>query len=112
MQWHYVEGGVYERGSSRTNPREAAALVAHVLETLRAQRGSEQPLSVGVVTFNMQQQTLIEDLLEAERLKDASLEPFFGPDSEEPVIVKNLENIQGDERDIMYFSIGFGQDEV
>ena len=111
VQWHYVEGGVYERGSSRTNPREAAALVAHVIETLRAQCGSTQPLSVGVVTFNMQQQTLIEDLLEAERLKDARLEPFFSPDSEEPVIVKNLENIQGDERDIMYFSIGFGLDE-
>ena len=97
---HTVDG-VYERGASRTNPIEARALVADVVALLRSPECRECGWSVGIVTFNTQQQQLIEDLLDAARRGDPSLEPFFAADREEPVIVKNLENIQGDERDIM-----------
>lgn len=107
---HTVDG-VYERGASRTNPIEARALVADVVALLRTPECREHGWSVGVVTFNTQQQQLIEDLLDAARRGDPSLEPFFAADREEPVIVKNLENIQGDERDIMYFSICFAPDQ-
>lgn len=108
---HTVDG-VYERGASRTNPIEARALVADVVALLRSPECRECGWSVGIVTFNTQQQQLIEDLLDAARRGDPSLEPFFAADREEPVIVKNLENIQGDERDIMYFSICFAPDQA
>ena len=53
---------------------------------------------------------MILDLLDAERSDRPHLEWFFSDDREEPVIVKNLENVQGDERDVMVFSITFGHD--
>jgi very-short-patch-repair endonuclease len=105
-------GGIYQRGTSRTNPIEAKALVTDLLARLRSLEFQESKQSIGVVTFNTQQQLLIEDLLDAERRADPSLEVFFDSALEEPVLVKNLENIQGDERDIMYFSIGFGPDQA
>lgn len=61
-----------------------------------------------MVTFNAEQQRLIEDLLDAERRKDPSIEQHFADTALEPVFVKNLESVQGDERDIMYFSITYG----
>ncbi|MCL2160895.1 MAG: DUF4011 domain-containing protein [Betaproteobacteria bacterium] len=107
----FVEG-VYERGTSRTNPIEAGAVVAELLSRLRSPEFQAARWSIGVVTFNAQQQTLIEDMLDAERRADPALERFFDSDLDEPVLVKNLENIQGYERDIMYFSIGFGPDQA
>lgn len=103
-------GGVYDRGGSRTNPVEARAVVRDLVRRVHTPGFAEKGLSLGVVTFNLQQQTLIEDMLDAERRQDPLLEGFFSQDREEPLIVKNLENIQGDERDIMYFSIGFAPD--
>ncbi len=63
-----------------------------------------------MVTFNTQQQTLIADLLDDERRRDPALECYFADSELEPVFVKNLENVQGDERDIIYFSTTFGPD--
>jgi hypothetical protein len=64
----------------------------------------------GVVTFNSEQQKLVEDLLDEARRKAPELEPYFAEDALEPVFVKNLENVQGDERDVIYFSITYGPD--
>ena len=111
IHYHHT-GGVYEPGSSkRINQQEAAALVAHVLATLRSPgfRYTEAT-SIGIVTFNTQQQSLIEDLLEAERAKDETLEPYFAENTPEAIFVKNLENVQGDERGVIYFSTTFGRD--
>ncbi|MDR1079802.1 MAG: DUF4011 domain-containing protein, partial [Deltaproteobacteria bacterium] len=106
--------GVYERGQgrSRTNPIEAEAVAAEAVRLLRSPGSSAPGFSVGVVTFNAPQQELIENLLERERLADPSLERFFDDALEEPVIVKNLENIQGDERGHVLFSVGYGPDEL
>ncbi|MHC5081724.1 MAG: DUF3320 domain-containing protein, partial [Planctomycetota bacterium] len=62
------------------------------------------------VTFNQAQQTLVEDLLEKARREDPGIERFFGDESPEPVFVKNLENVQGDERDVILFSVCYGPD--
>ena len=65
--------------------------------------------SIGIVTFNGEQQRLIENLLDQERRQHPELEPFFDPARwHEPVFVKNLENVQGDERDVIIFSSTFG----
>lgn len=102
--------GAYDRGGSRTNLGEAKALVAHLVNRLRRCEKGGKRLTIGVVTFNSEQQRLIEDLLEAERRKDPSIEGFFADTQLEPVFVKNLESVQGDERDIIYFSITYGKD--
>ncbi|WP_051378448.1 DUF3320 domain-containing protein [Derxia gummosa] len=110
VSFHAVADGCYERGGSRTNPAEARALVAELVARLRAPGFAQAGLSVGVVTFNAEQMALIEDLLDEARRADPALEAFFADGAREPVFVKNLESVQGDERDLMYFSITYGPD--
>jgi very-short-patch-repair endonuclease len=100
----------YDKGKSRTNSAEARALVDELVKRLR----EKSTRSFGVVTFSQAQQQLIENMLDEERRKYPEIEIHFGeapPVEGEPVFVKNLESVQGDERDIILFSIGYGQDE-
>ena len=111
VQFHKIDG-MYARGAGRTNADEAKAIVETVRRRLTAwieQTEGDRP-TLGVVTFNTQQQGLILDLLDKMRRDNPALEWFFAEEREEPVIVKNLENIQGDERDVMLFSITFAPD--
>ena len=102
-------GGTFDSGKTRTNKVEAQAVIDEIVK--RAHDPELSKYSVGVVTFNIQQQSLIEDLLDEAASKDPVLEKWaFG--SEEPVFVKNLENVQGDERDVILFSVGYGKDET
>ena len=107
---HIVEDGVYEKGGARINKPEARALATHIVSRLKDKNFMKRGLTIGVVTFNSEQQRLIEDLLDAERRKSPAIEPFFSDDTIEPIFVKNLESVQGDERDIMYFSVTYGPD--
>ena len=100
--------GVFERGKSRRNQAEAAAVVEELKRRCHDPALSGQ--SVGVVTFNITQQNLIDDLLNEACAQDPLLEKWaYG--SEEPIFIKNLENVQGDERDVILFSVGYGPDE-
>jgi very-short-patch-repair endonuclease len=101
--------GVYARGKGRTNAIEARALVAEAVDRLRDP--ARRHLSLGIVTFNSEQQRLIQDLLDDERRRDPSLEPFFAEDARDPVFVKNLETVQGDQRDVILISVGYGPTE-
>ena len=65
--------------------------------------------SIGVVTFSSVQQNLIADMLEAEFSKHPNLDEIANS-AEEPIFIKNLENVQGDERDVILFSVGYGSD--
>ena len=85
-------------------------MVGDLIDRLRSPGFKESKLTIGVVTFNGEQQKLIEDLLDTERRNDPALESYFSESELEPVFVKNLESVQGDERDIMYFSITYGPD--
>ncbi|MEL6795597.1 MAG: DUF4011 domain-containing protein [Planctomycetota bacterium] len=107
VTFQHVEDGVYDRGASRTNRIEAERVVAEIVRQLLDPSSDD---SIGVVTFNQAQQSLIEDLLDAERRAMPELERFFTNEVEEPVFVKNLENVQGDERDAIIFSVGYGPD--
>ena len=111
VRLHRVNG-TYARGSGRINEDEAKAIVAMIERRLSDWLPLEEKdrLTLGVITFNAQQQGLILDLLDDLRRRRPDLEWFFEEEREEPVIVKNLENIQGDERDVMLFSITFGPD--
>jgi len=106
VRFRYIEKGVYLRGGSKCNKEEAQELVAEVVKRLSdpATRRS----SIGIVTFSMPQQLLIEKLL-AKALDENKLEDAaYGV--EEPIFVKNLENVQGDERDVILFSVCYGPD--
>lgn len=99
--------GLWQRGKERTNPVEAKAVVKEVVRRLNDPALNH--LSIGVVTLNAEQQRLVMDLLDEERRKNPSLETFFNEDSvDEPVFVKNLETVQGDQRDVIMLSIGYG----
>lgn len=102
--------GVYDRGDTCTNRAEAEALVADVVEQLKNST-ADNYRSIGIVTFSMAQQVLIEDLLDQARRSTPAIEAFFGTGVDEPVFVKNLENVQGDERAAIYFSVCYGPDE-
>ncbi|MBN2784302.1 MAG: DUF4011 domain-containing protein [Pontiellaceae bacterium] len=108
VTWHRVNG-IYSKGAARNNPVEARALVDEVVRRLKDPE--LRKLSIGIVTFNSEQQQLIENLLDDERRKDTSLERFFKEDSFEPVFVKNLETVQGDQRDVICLSVGYGPTE-
>ena len=110
VKFRFVEDAVYERAGARSNAIEAQAVVAEVVERLKNQLHLNPQKSIGIVTFNSEQQRLIEDLLDNERRKSPQIEPFFSDDLTEPVFVKNLESVQGDERDIMFFSLTYGPD--
>ena len=89
------------------------ALVEELVRRLRQTEGP--PGYNGVVTFSQAQQHLVENLLDEERRKCPEIEVHFNngpPVDGEPVFVKNLENVQGDERDVILFSICYGPDEV
>jgi very-short-patch-repair endonuclease len=100
--------GFYDRGGSRTNRAEAQAVVAELLAILSAPEAQRR--SVGVVTFSQAQQRLVQDLLDHELMTRPELQQLFGNSVLEPVFVKNLENVQGDERDVMLMSVGYSAD--
>ena len=113
VRYVHVPGGVYERGTGRVNRKEAASVVADVVRRLKEPGFTLDRRSIGIVTFNGEQQRLIENLLDQERRRHPDLEPFFDPTRwPEPVFVKNLENVQGDERDVILFSVAVGPDEA
>lgn len=104
--------GYYARGQARHNVEEARAIVAEVVRRLTSSDMTERNASIGVVTFNSEQQSLILDLLDKARGANPDIEWAFAENETEPVFVKNLETVQGDERDVIFFSITYGPDQA
>ncbi|MCR4929093.1 MAG: DUF4011 domain-containing protein [Lachnospiraceae bacterium] len=100
--------GVFKTGKERTNDEEAKAIVNEVLR--RYNNENLRKYSIGIVTFNEPQRKLIETLLNEEAKKDSEIDKWIN-ESKEPLIVRNLENVQGDERDIILFSVTYGLDD-
>ena len=104
--------GFYARGGARHNEGEAKAIVGNIIRRLTHEDPAVRKLSIGVVTFNSEQQNLINNLLDAARSERPEIEwAFSEEDVVEPVFVKNLETVQGDERDVIMFSITYGPDQ-
>src|ERR1022692_4995243 len=81
--------------------------MAHSRSQLQIPR--EQRETLGVAAFSVAQMDAILNQLELLRRKDPSCEEFFSYPPHEPFFVKNLENVQGDERDVIFISIGYGR---
>jgi very-short-patch-repair endonuclease len=104
----YVTDGVYDRGRSRMNRPEARAVARLALEHF-----DEHPdRSLGIVSLNLSQKEAIEDAISEALLSRPDLEQFFDTTRPEAVFVKSLENVQGDERDTMIISVGYGRDQA
>jgi hypothetical protein len=105
LRFHYLPEAIYDRGKTRTNPIEADAVAKAVIE-----HAIKNPaLSLGVVAFSSAQMQAIQLALETGRKANPATETFFNSHSHEPFFIKNLENVQGDERDVILISIGYGR---
>lgn len=104
VDYYYVDG-VFDR-KSKTNRAEAEFIVDLIYKNIE-----EHPdRSLGVVAFSVAQQNMIDKLLSKKREADPSYEWFFKSDCVEPFFVKNLETVQGDERDTIIFSVAYAKD--
>lgn len=106
VEYIYVSNGCYEGGGKNCNIREAQKCVMLVLQHI--QRHPER--SLGIIAFSDKQQVAIENAIIDFRGKMPEYEWFFNESKEEPFFVKNLENVQGDERDTIIFSICYAKD--
>jgi len=105
VQFIHVPDGRFKDG---VNPVEARRVAQLVLDHARA--APDQ--SMGVIAFSQRQQDRILDELEVLRRKNKDCEAFFATDREDAFFVKNLENVQGDERDVIVLSVGYGPDDA
>jgi hypothetical protein len=96
--------GAYDRGGKRINMIEAEAIADAV-----SRHAKMSPhLSLGIVTFSTPQRDAIGDILDFKRRTDEVLDAFLREGKAEDVFIKNLENVQGDERDVILISVGYG----
>ena len=107
VSFEYLPQALYDRGRTRTNKEEAKAVARAVMD--HALRTPE--LSLGIAAFSVTQRDLIQVEIELLRRQTPDAEAFFTRENSEPYFVKNLENIQGDERDVIFISICYGRNE-
>jgi superfamily I DNA and/or RNA helicase/very-short-patch-repair endonuclease len=106
VRLEFISDGVWDRGKSRTNRKEARRVAQLTIEHFK----KFPDRSLGIVALNSTQREAIEEALDEERSKHIDLEPFFSSLREEPFFIKSLENVQGDERDVIIISVGYGKD--
>lgn len=106
VEYVYVADGIYDRGGKKNNMIEAKRVAQLVFEHFR----KYPKRSLGVVTFSEAQQNAVDAAIRQMRLNNSAFEMFFADNIEEPFFIKNLENVQGDERDTIIFSIGYAKD--
>jgi hypothetical protein len=102
----YVADGVYDRGGRRNNLKEAETVADLVFEHFKRYPKT----TLGVVTFSIAQMDAVEEAIEQRRKLHPECEHFFKEDRLEGFFVKNLENVQGDERDVIILCLGYGRD--
>lgn len=104
LEYIYVPNGVYK---ARSNEAEAKRCVELVEEAIH----NHPERSLGIIAFSEKQQSVIEDAIDKFREEHPEYDDFFREDKHEPFFVKNLENVQGDERDTIIFSICYAKNE-
>ena len=107
IEWRRVEG----RWLNQSNEVEAEEVVSQLKRILQQQPGK----TVGVITFNSKQQSKVQDVIDKVVTEDEAFRTLYSElmarDLDERLFVKNIENVQGDERDIIVFSIGYAKNE-
>lgn len=106
VEYVFVENGVYDRGGKKSNMQEAIKVAELVFEHIRTNSNR----TLGVITFSETQQHAVETAIRNIRIEHSEYEFFFNEEKPDAFFVKNLENVQGDERDTIIFSIGYAKD--
>jgi very-short-patch-repair endonuclease len=103
IEWHHV-GGFWVDRTNEAEAKKAIELLSHHL-------GSGSGDTVGIITFNAPQKDLIEDLIDKRSAEDPDFGILIAAETARPIdkryFVKNIENVQGDERDIIIFSVAY-----
>jgi very-short-patch-repair endonuclease len=114
MRWIRCENGLWE---NRQNIPEAMLVVEEIKKILLKNQSEGSFRSIGVITFNDSQRLAILDEIDRRRQKDLEFDELFdaaeNPESnrlDDKPFVKNIENVQGDERGIIIFSVGYAKD--
>ncbi|MGV3010812.1 AAA domain-containing protein [Streptococcus thoraltensis] len=105
IKYTYVDDAVWE--NTQGNKKEARQIVQLVIDYFKNYPDS----SIGVVAFGMSQSKAIENEIERYRNEHPEVDDYFDENKKEPFFIKNLENVQGDERDIIILSVGYGKQE-
>ena len=105
VEYIYVKEGFYDRGGKKGNTVEAQKVAEMVFDHFKRSPNR----SLGVIAFGEVQQQAIDTAVRHLRMKNQSYEHFFKEDRIEAFFIKNLENVQGDERDTIIFSIGYAK---
>lgn len=108
VQFIHAEDGIYERGAHARNRVEARRIADLVVEHVEEHRNQ----SLGVITFSEAQMVAILAEIDARKRERPELEALISEKGSEGFFVKNLENVQGDERDVIFFSVGYGPDQA
>jgi hypothetical protein len=105
LVFNYLPETIYDRGGSSVNRLEARTIAKAVMT-----HAEQTPqLTLGVAAFSKVQMQAVLDEVEILRRSDSTNELFFRQHPHEPFFVKNLENVQGDERDVIFISVGYGR---
>lgn len=106
VEYEYVRDGYYDRGGKKGNVVEANKVAKMVFEHFDKYPNR----SLGVIAFGEVQQLALDTAIRGMRIRNLNYEHFFDEEVDEPFFIKNLENVQGDERDTIIFSIGYAKD--
>ena len=107
LKFRYVDGGIFDSGKTAVNRLEAITVAKAAIE--HAKKCPD--LTLGIAAFSIRQKEAILAELELLRQRSPGTEKFFYSHPNEPFFVKNLENVQGDERDVILISVGYGRNE-
>lgn len=105
LRFHHVPDGIFDSGGTTANLIEARK----VAEAILTHAKNQPKLSLGVATFSVNQRRVIQEEVERLRRLNPETEEFFHGHPSEPFFVKNLENVQGDERDVIIISVGYAR---
>ena len=106
LRFHFIEEGRFDRGNTQKNHAEAVAIAKAAIDHAR----QHPHMTLGIGAMSVRQRQAISDEIELARREHPELDLFISQQhQDEPFFVKNLENIQGDERDVIMISIGYGR---
>lgn len=105
LQFEFIQNGNYDRSGTRKNENEADVVITEVIEHLKNRKSR----SLGVATFSMAQKSAIEDKLMHSQETRELISEYNKIHANEKFFVKNIETIQGDERDSIFISVGYGK---
>jgi|GEM_PF-5113637 len=105
------KGCPYDRGGTRSNVKEAELLVTEITRVIVQSKHEGQHPSMGIVAFSLAQKEALEEAWDVLLSTRSDIQQYCDDlPKGESFFIKNLEDVQGDERDIIFISVGYGYD--